>query len=81
MLDAPEHSITTAGVFGTHAEYRVMDRAIKDLEIHEGLSYGSFPVDRLDEFTIFVKNSAGTNPPRCVCCWHGTHGINVIGNE
>lgn len=81
LIDASQQSITTAGKFGSHAEFRVLDKAIKDLEILEGLPAGSFPVSRLDEFTVFVKAKQGTNPPRCVCCWHGTDGVRMIGNE
>jgi hypothetical protein len=87
LIDAPAASIDAAGRFGTHAEFRVLDRAIKDLEALEGLPSGTLPVERLGEFTVFVKAKSGpnglsnTNPPRCVCCWHGTHGINVVGNE
>jgi hypothetical protein len=87
LLDAVDGSIISAGKFGSHAEFRVLDKAIKDLEALEGLIPGTLPIDRLDEFTVFVKAKRGpngisnTNPPRCVCCWHGTHGINMIGNE
>jgi len=87
LLDAPVASIEAAGKFGSHAEFRVLDKAIKDLEVLEGLPSGTFLAARLGEFTVFVKAKRGpsglsnTNPPRCVCCWHGTHGINVVGNE
>ena len=87
LLDAADGSIISAGKFGSHAEFRVLDKVIKDLEALEGLTPGTLPIDRLGEFTVFVKAKRGpngisnTNPPRCVCCWHGTHGINMIGNE
>jgi hypothetical protein len=87
LLDATDGSIISAGKFGSHAEFRVLDKAIKDLEVLEGLPLGTLPVDRLGEFKVFVKAKRGpnglsnTNPPRCVCCWHGTHGVNMIGNE
>jgi hypothetical protein len=87
LLDASAESINTAGKFGSHAEFRVLDKSIKDLEVLEGVPSGAFPESRLEEFTIFVKAKNGpnglqnTNPPRCVSCWHGTHGVNVVGNE
>jgi hypothetical protein len=81
LISAHGNSVATAGRFGSHAEFRVLDRAIKDLEAIEGMAPGTFPESRLQEFTIFVKAKIGTNPPRCVCCWHGTHGVKMVGNE
>ncbi len=81
LVDAPLESIVSAGKFGSHAEFRVLDKAIKDLENLQGLPVGTFPENRLGEFIVFVKSKQGTNPPRCVCCWHGTHGVKMIGNE
>lgn len=33
MLNAPDISIQTAGVFGSHTEFRLLDEALKALEI------------------------------------------------
>lgn len=81
LLNASIESINAAGKFGAHAEARVLDKALKDIEIMEGLPSGSFPETRLSEFNIFVKYRGGSCPPRCVACWNLSEGVRIIGNE
>lgn len=63
---------------GSHAEVKALSDAIKQVEVIEGLAPGTFPVSRLNEFTVVVKSSQGSCFPRCPHCWHITGDVKVL---
>jgi YwqJ-like deaminase len=64
---------------GSHAEVKALSDAIKKVEAIEGLTPGSFPQSRLNEFTVIVKFSSGNKCfPRCPHCWHITGNVKML---
>ncbi|MDC1162105.1 hypothetical protein OAT18_01550 [Tenacibaculum sp.] len=76
-----DKKLNNANFAGAHGEIRSLSALIFKMEKRVGMARGTFPVNRLGEIDMIIKNKNNQVMQRCPCCFYLTQGVNVIGGK